>query len=229
MGIWGLTQISTLPGMYSVLQGLTEGFQIGVTGGVAIQSSCRNHTSSMENSGVGLSYIESECSAGHFLGPLPPSSLVHVSPIGLVPKSSQPGSWRMIVDLSHSLCSSGNDASPPSLCSPQYLSVDDAVTVILALDHHTQLVKIDQKNAYRVLPTHPLSRHLLGVSWGIRHLWTFAFCLGSTLNIFTAFADVVVWAIQSAGVPFLLCYLEDFRIVVHPGSDEVCQCCSMAL
>ena len=100
-----------------------------------------------------------------FACPLPLSSLVHVSPIGLLPKSNQPGSWRMIVDLSHLRRSSVNDAIPPSLCSPQYPSIDDAVAVILALDCHTQLVKIDLRKAYRVLPIHPWD--FLGVSWRI--------------------------------------------------------------
>ena len=84
-----------------VLQSLSKGFRIGVMGSVEIQSSAHNHSSSRKNPGVMSSYIQLECSAGCLLGPFPPSLLVHVSPIGLVPKNDQRGSWRMIVDLSH--------------------------------------------------------------------------------------------------------------------------------
>ena len=97
------------------------------------------------------------------MGPLPPSPLVHVSPIGLVPKNKQPGSWRMIVDLSHLRGSSVNDAIPPVFCSPQYPSVDDAVVFVLLLGHQSQLVKIHLMRAYRMLPIHPMDRQLLGV------------------------------------------------------------------
>ena len=129
-------------------------------GSVEFQSSARNHSSSQENPDVMLSYIHSKCSAGRLLGPRPPSSAVHVTPIGLVPKNDQPGAWRMIVDLSHP---QGYRAILYTLCSPQYPSIDDAVAVILSLGRYTQLVKIDLKSAYRVLPVHPMDRQLLGV------------------------------------------------------------------
>ena len=92
-------------------------------GSMEIQSSAHNHSSSMENSGVVSSFIKSECSAGRLLGSLPPSPLVHVSPIGLVPKNDQPGSWRMIVDLSHLQISSVDDAIPPVFFSPNTYSL----------------------------------------------------------------------------------------------------------
>ena len=70
-------------------------------GSMEIQSSAGNHSSLRENAGVVSSFIQFECSAGRLLGLLPPSPLVNVSPIGLVPKNDQPNSWRMIVVLSH--------------------------------------------------------------------------------------------------------------------------------
>ena len=146
-----------------VLQGLREGFRIGAMGTVEIQSSAHNRSSSRENPGVVSSFIQSESSAGRLLGPLPPSPWVHVSPVGLVPKNDSSGSWRMIVDLSHPRGRSVNDAIPPIFCSPQYPSVDDAVAFILSLGRHTQLVKIDLKSAYRILPIHPMDRQLLGI------------------------------------------------------------------
>ena len=205
-----------------VLQGLSEGFRIGAVGSVEFQSSARNHSSSRENPGVVLSYIQSECSAGCLLGPLTPSPVVHVSPIGLVPKSDRPDAWRMIVDLSHPQGHSVNDAIPSTLCSPQYPSIDDAVAVVLSLGRHTQLVKIDLKSAYRVLPVHPADRQLLGVRWGDQVFVDLClpFGLRSAPKIFTAFADAVAWSLKAAGVPLLFHYLDDFLIFGRPGSDE---------
>ena len=43
----------------------------------------------------------------------------------------------------------------PDLCSLSYPSVDDAVHYVLALGRSTQMVKLDLKNAYRILPVSP--------------------------------------------------------------------------
>ena len=43
--------------------------------------------------------------------------------------------------------------------------MDNAVSFILALGQHTQLVKIDLKDVHSILPIHPEDRHLLGISW----------------------------------------------------------------
>ena len=49
-----------------------------------------------------------------------------VSCIGVIPKS-QPGRWRLIVDLSHPKGASVNDGIESELCSLSYTSVDAAV------------------------------------------------------------------------------------------------------
>ena len=58
------------------------------------------------------------------------------------------------IDLSHPDGRSVNDAIPLALCSLRYPSVDDAVECILSLGRGTLLVKVDLKNAYRLLPIH---------------------------------------------------------------------------
>ena len=67
------------------------------------------------------------------VGPLSPASLrgVHVSPVGLDPKSEQ-NQWRLIVDLSYPRGRSINGI-PSDLASISYVSVDDAVQLILQL------------------------------------------------------------------------------------------------
>ena len=167
-------------------------------------------------------YIAAEESAGHLRGPLPSSPGIHVSPIGLIPESSQPGAWRMIVDLSNPTNHSVNDSIPVEFCSLHYPSVDDAVQYILALGQNTVLIKIDLKSPYRIIPIHPDDQYLLGISWG-EHVWMdlrLPFGLRSAPKIFTAFANAVAWSLHMAGVRCVIPYLDDFLIFCPPRSGD---------
>jgi hypothetical protein len=85
--------------------------------------------------------------------------------MGLVPKSGQPGKFRLIVDLSSPAGCSVNDGISEELCSLKYASVDDAVAIIQSMGYNTELAKLDLKEAYRIVPVHPQDYHLLGISW----------------------------------------------------------------
>ena len=119
----------------------------------------RNHPSSRSNSAVVESYIATELELGRLLGPVS-QDMVHSSPIGLVPQACQPSRWRMIVDLSYPPGQSVNDGIAPELCSIQYTSIDEAVRIILCMGVGTNLVKIDLKDVYRVVPVYPADHHL---------------------------------------------------------------------
>ena len=56
---------------------------------------------------------------------------VHMSRFGVIPKGSQPGKWRLIVDLSDPEGSSINDGILSELCSLSYVSIDDAAKLVL--------------------------------------------------------------------------------------------------
>lgn len=43
--------------------------------------------------------------------------------------------------------------------------MDDAVAVVQALGKGTRLVKMDLKDAYRIVPVHPDDYHLPGILW----------------------------------------------------------------
>ena len=72
----------------------------------------------------------------------------------------------MIVDLSSPTACSVNDGISAELCLLRYASSDDALRLISQLGPGTQLVKMDLKDAYRIIPMHPNDQHLLGISWG---------------------------------------------------------------
>ena len=98
--------------------------------------------------------------------PLPPSvmPLVHVSPMGLVPKNHS-DKWRLMVDLSSPHDQSVNDCISADLCSLRYALVDNALEINTSLGCSSLLAKFDLSNAYCILQVHPDDQSFLGVTW----------------------------------------------------------------
>lgn len=96
------------------------------------------------------------------MGPFshPPMPNIHISPIGLVPKSS--GGWRMITHLSYPPSQGINFFIDPSTCSVKYTAFDTVVDMIAMLGPSAELGKVDIKNAFRLLPIYPGDFDLLG-------------------------------------------------------------------
>ncbi len=86
-----------------LVQGVREGFRIGFEWDVVkCRSAKQNMQSAIDNPTVVAAYLENEYLLRRVVGPLPKRSIdAHVSRFGVLPKSSQPGKWRLIVDLSH--------------------------------------------------------------------------------------------------------------------------------
>ena len=72
----------------------------------------------------------------------------------------------MICDLSSPAGSSVNDGIPSNLCSLHCATVNDAVRLIQQLGRGSQLVKLDIKDAYRIVPVHSDDYYLLGTRSG---------------------------------------------------------------
>ena len=214
-----------------ILSGLTNGFRIGFDRRCRLRCNGRNHPSSTEQPLIVQQHIELEQARGSLVGPLSPSlaTTVHVSPLGLVPKPHS-DKWRLIVDLSSLEGRSVNDGICSDLTSVVYASVDNAVEIIRRLGPGTELVKMDLKDAYRVIPVHPQDHHLLGIQWcGDTFVdRSLPFGLQSAPKIFTAFSDMVAWAIHYRGVRHLLHYLDDFLLFRQPGTSEASQAVATA-
>ena len=71
----------------------------------------------------------------------------------------------MIVDLSYPLSRSVNDGISRDPCSLRYASMDDALCFVNRLGRGSLLIKVDLKNACRMVPVHSQDRHLLGICW----------------------------------------------------------------
>ena len=148
-----------------ILAGIRCGFRIGFAyPSHKCQSPKRNMQSAKEYPHIVEEYLAMEVAAGRIIGPLDPSSIPHaqVSPFGVIPKS-QPGKWRLIVDLSSPEGRSVNDGISPEWCSLSYISVDEVAAVVVQLGRGAQLAKLDIQSAYRIIPVHPCDRHLLGM------------------------------------------------------------------
>ena len=106
-----------------IWRGLSEGFRVGYNRGLAgLRYSGHNHPSSLANQSVVDSHLAQEVQMGRMVGPLPiaQGNWIHLSPVGLVPKSHSTNKWRMIVDLSsrgHSINDGINEEPRPSLLS----------------------------------------------------------------------------------------------------------------
>ena len=217
-----------------IFKGLSEGFRIGFSrGSICLHSRTSNHPSALANQEVVQQRITEEVAAGRLHGPLPQqlASLVHTSPMGLVPKAHQSNKWRLIVDLSHPSGSSINDGIDPELSSVKYSSVDNAVSIIMALGKGAELVKLDIKDAYRIVPVHPSDYHLLGILWeGKKYIdRALPFGLRSAPKIFSAVADLIAWVLNQVGIKCQIHYLDDFLFIGAPGTDQAAQALTIVL
>ncbi len=151
-----------------------------------------------ENPSVVQAYIDVEKEAGRLLPVQPkhhlPQSKCQISPFGVIPKRYQPGKWRLIIDLSSPEDASVNDGIDARLCSLDYPTVHDAAKIVRELGKGALLVKLDLKNAYRVVPVNPQDHPLLAMKWDDEVLIDGAlpFGLRSAPKIFTAVADTLM-------------------------------------
>ena len=205
-------------------KGLSTGFRVGFNQlSTQLQSRSTNHPSARQQGEVVRERILAEVSAGRLLGPLSGDAVhhVHVSPMGLVPKA-QTNKWRLIVDLSSPAGHSVNDGIDPILCSLRYASVDEAVAEVKKLGRDTQLVKLDIKDAYRIVLVHPADYHLLGIRWqgGVYVDRALPFGLRSAPKIFNAVADFIAWALNCRGITCQMHYLDDFLFLGAPSTNQ---------
>ena len=182
-------------------RGFRFGFRIGFDRSQPLREGiAKNHQSVALNPGTVSAYIAEEA-ARHKLTSPPEKVSVHTSPLGIIPKASQPGKYRLIHDLSFPRGFSVNDGINPERCSLRYARVDDAVALARRFGPGALLAKLDLQSAYRMVPVHQGDHHLLGASWQ-DHIFVdqaLPFGLRSAPIIFTAVADGLAWAMSCSG------------------------------
>ena len=209
-----------------ILRGIADGFRVGFSRSSSRQLATSNMRSAIENAAVVREYLSKEISLGRIIGPIDIESVptgTQISPLGVIPKSSQPGKWRLIVDLSSPGGRSVNDGIEPELCSLHYLRLDEVVERIVQGGKGTQLAKMDIESAYRMVPVHPQDRALLAIQWAGQVFFDtrLPFGLRSAPKIFTAMADALQWSFQKHGVSWVSHYLDDY-ITLGPPNSDIC-------
>ena len=211
-----------------IMAGLRHGFHVGFDySRFRCRPAVSNMHSAAEQANVVQAYLDMEVSLGRVVGPVNPRFAppgTQISPFGVIPKSNQPGKWRLIVDLSSPEGASVNAGIEPELCSLRYLRLDDVIQQITQVGRGALLAKMDIEGAYRMVPVHPGDRPLLGMQWkGELYFDTrLPFGLRSAPKIFSAVADALQWAFQRRGTTWVAHYLDDFITVGAPNSPE-CQ------
>jgi hypothetical protein len=173
------------------------GFRVGFDYRGAKCVSAKGNTRSVaEHREVVDAYVQGENRAGRLLGPFDRSKYpgVQVSSFGVIPKSD-PGEWRLIVDLSSPVDWSVNDGIDSRVCSLSYVKVDEIVGMVRSYGRGALLAKFDIKAAYRNVPIHLDDRWLLGLVWDDMLYMdaVLPFGLRSAPKIFTAVADALAW------------------------------------
>ena len=176
----------------------------------------RNHKSAYQQPEEVLHQLQSEIRAGRLVQ-ASADTPVHISLIGLIPKASQPGKWRLIKDLSSLRGASLNDTIEPELCSLKYAAIDQALVLIQEHGKGAVLAKMDLKSAYRMVPVHPFDQALLGLTWkGVVHTEAaLPFGLRSAPKLFSAVADTLAWTMFCNGLRCFLHYLDDFLVITQ--------------
>ena len=83
----------------------------------------------------------------------------------MISKKGQPGKWRLILDLSSPTQHSVNDGIPKDPFSLQYISVDDAIKILMALGLGALMAKFDVESAYGNVAMRPDEHYLFGMRW----------------------------------------------------------------
>ena len=129
-----------------VLEGIAHGFSSGFDPSrVALRSSLRNMRSTTDHPDVIDEYFATEIAKSRVAVPFatPPFPSLHCSPFGVIPKKGPPGKWRLILDLSSPTQHSVNDGIPKDPFSLQYISVDDAIKILMVLGPGALMAKFD--------------------------------------------------------------------------------------
>ena len=206
-----------------VVNGLCNGFDIGFRGDrVSLRAS--NLRSSTEHSDFVDSHLLSSVAAGHTAGPFnsPPFPKMVCSGVGVVPKKS--GKLRLIHHLSAPSGVSVNDGIPKELYSLHYVTIDNAIEMIMRLGKGALLAKIDIRHAFRLCPVRLADRPLLGIFWKQQYYYDLVlpFGLRSAPYIFNQVADAFQWICRELFAVRDLIHLLDDYLTAGPPSSRIC-------
>ena len=112
VGAWGkaLTGHPNPEWVEALLEGMRQGFRIGIQKTPRCRASPSNSPSARQHSEVIHQYVQDQLKKGYMAGPFPPAECAHIitSSMAVIPKKAA-GKWRVIVDMSSPHGASVND------------------------------------------------------------------------------------------------------------------------
>ena len=205
-----------------LVNGIRFGFDIRFSGS-PFSALSRNHPSARLCPDSLSPLIHAEVQSQRVAGPFdsPPFDTFVVSPLGLVPKK-EPGSFRVIHDLSFPKGRSVNDGILQDDAAVRYETFDHVVSIIQRIGTGALIAKVDIEHAFRIIPVRPEDRHLLGFMFD--HKYYFDKCLPmgcrSSCAIFESLSCAIQWiATHKLSIPFISHILDDFIILGPPASS----------
>lgn len=204
---------------------LTEGIDV-VPKDVTVETShLANYPSALTNQSELLEYFDNEVRKGYMVKvPIsaPPPCRIH--PIALIPKSGQPGQWRLITDASSPKGSSINDICPPP---PKFrlVSISD---IFLRTPRNSWAGSVDIAHAFRNLPLGLNFIGHLAVRVGEFYYLELRLPFGWSWApfIWSSFSDFVQRFVASFGFN-LVVYIDDFLCL--GDSKKECYDCMVFL
>jgi hypothetical protein len=208
-----------------LLNGFRFGFKIPYMGPQRSRVA-RNHASAVDNPQIVSKMISEELSKGRIAGPFinPPFTDFQTSPIGLVPKK-EPGSFRLIHDLSFPHQDSINSEIPSQYSSVQYESLDHAIQCILSQGNNCLISKADVESAFRIIPLHSSSFNLLGFCWEGKYYFDMCLPMGLSIscNIFEQFSNAIQWILCTKLNVKCMSHILDDYIFMGDAHSDACE------
>ena len=130
------------------IKGVTEDFRIGFNYQcTTLKPARRNMHSTNLHPTIVTECLKTELNQNRVAGPFIPLAVTggHISRFGVIPKHHQNNKWHLIVDLSYPNGLIINDGIPGTLCSLEYITIDDAVKTVSLLGPDTLMAKVYKK------------------------------------------------------------------------------------
>lgn len=211
-----------------LISGISKGFIIQSSPPARDLQGYTNHRSALQFADQLEVKIQQELSLNRIAGPFtsPPPGLI-VSPLAAVPKRGS-SEIRLIHDLSFPKGVSVNDFIPRELCTVSYELIDECIDLIVSIGQGCLIAKADVAHAFRIIPIHPTSYHLLGFSWNNQYYFDKSLAMGcsSSCNIFEKLSNAVQWImLNKFKITHMSHILDDFMFFGPPSSNK----CAKAL
>jgi hypothetical protein len=226
-----LLSLGLLPKFCDIPSGLRYGFRLGTSSSPISTTIHDNHLSAKNNPLAVHKYINDELTNGRYSGPFSLSTLntlighFRASPLGVVDKSSSPGSFRIIQDFSYPRDSipipSVNSEINPELFNCEWGFFQDVREIMLRLPRTAEAATFDVDAAYRRMPVHPEDQPHIVVHWQGKFYLDHCVPFGATSSngIFGRCGDAMLHIMKTQGIEPVVKWVDDFCIFRSPTRD----------